>query len=405
MNFLKNRFSKVVLGAFVISAILQGCGSSSSSGECCQGEPKLADKIKEVDKVVAVPEVKGNQVVYIDRNVTVIEYVDRNITIIQYVDRNVTVDVIKVRPVARISGLASGTVLKDATLLKIDSLNSFDDDGNVTKYQWMLDDVNISTEKSPEITLPTIPGSYELCLLVTDNDDLISTQTCKTFIIPEPNSNPTAAIAKTRLGEEIGSNEIKTKCPIVFSGENSFKDNGDIVSYTWTVDGNQTYIGKEQELSFDTLGEHEVCLTVVDSDDLNATRCDTIDVQDHEAPTPMLTITDIAGNTKSADLQNKLQQGNRYNMSCAGSKDDCGNEEPMTCEWNAHSYRIGANGERIDFISNCLRHIGSPIEGRESWIVLCGSPYTDYKYVEIELKITDQFGKTATETKIFEVAR
>ncbi len=408
MNFLKNRFSKAVLGAFAISAMLQGCGSSSSSGECCQGEPKLADKIKEVDKVVAVPEVKGNQIVYVDRNVTVIQYVDRNVTIIQYVDRNVTVDTIKIRPEARISGLVDGVVLKDATLLKIDSLNSSDEDGNVTKYQWMLDDVAISTEKSPEITLPTDPGSYELCLLVTDNDDLISTKTCKSFVIPEANANPTAAMAKTRNGEEIGSNEIKTKCPIVFSGENSFKDNGNIVSYIWTVDGNQTYIGKDQELSFDTLGEHEVCLTVVDSDDLNATRCDTIDVQDHDAPTPEITVIDINDNNKvfttTLPSGDKLTRGDRYDFSCEGSKDDCGNEEPMTCEWNVHSYREDANGNKVDYVRDCINHNNAPRVGKESWVKLCGSSISSYKYIEIELKITDQFGKSTTRTDIFEVA-
>ena len=402
MNFLKNRFSKAVLGAFAISAMLQGCGSSSSSGECCQGEPKLADKIKEVDKVATVPEVKGNQIVYVDRNVTVIQYVDRNVTVIKYIDRNVTVDVIKVRPDARITGLIDGTILKDATILTIDSVESSDEDGNVTKYQWRLDDVNISTEKSPTIDLPPEPGTHTLCLLVTDNDDLISTETCKSFIIPEPNSNPTAAITG------LNDNVVKTKCPVAVSGTTSIANNSDITSYIWTIDNNQTLNGKDQNLSFDTLGEHEVCLEVIDSNDLNNTQCSIVDVQDHEAPTPMLTMFDGATVITSADL---LTRGGRYDFSCAGSVDDCGNEEPMTCEWNAHSYIIGVDGvTKIDYISDCF---GDPNEGpshgakiaKDSYLILCGSDVSHYKYVEIELKITDQFGKTTTETKIFEVAQ
>ena len=192
---------------YLMFVILQGCGSGSTSGECCQEGPKLADKIKEVEKTALVPEVKGNQIVYVDRNVTVIQYVDRNVTVTHYVDRNVTVDVIKVRPEAEISGLKDGALLQGDTLV-LNSIESSDSDGNVTQYRWTLDDVNISTEQNPTLTLPTQEGSYELCLEVTDNDNLISKMVCKTFVIPHENENPTAAI--TGLNDTV----VKTKCPV-----------------------------------------------------------------------------------------------------------------------------------------------------------------------------------------------
>lgn len=393
MNFLKNEFSRMVVGAFAMLVVLQGCGSDSTSGKCCQGEPQLADKIKEVEKTALVPEVKGDQIVYVDRNVTVIEYVDRNVTVIHYVDRNVTVDVVKVRPDALISGLVDGAVLSGA-ILEIDGIESSDTDGNVTKYRWMLDDANISTEKNPTINLPTEEGTYKLCLEVIDNDDLISRLVCKNFIIPPVDKEPMAVMTG------LNDNVIKTLCPVAVSGANSIATDSDIVSYKWIIDTNLILTGKDQNLSFETLGEHEVCLEVIDSNDLNNTQCSTITVEDHVPPTPVLTMFDTTNNVITKD--DLLKRGAKYDFSCAGSQDDCGNEEPMICEWNAHSYRI-VNGQRVDYVSDCIDHNNAAAVGKESWIKLCGSPASAYTYIEIELKITDQFGKSTTETQIFEV--
>ncbi len=397
MSFLENRFSKIAvntLSIFAMFTILQGCGSTSSNG-CCQ-DAKLSEKIKETEKVTPVPEVKGDQIIYVDRNVTVIEYVDRNVTIIEYVDRNVTVDVIKVRPEARISGLIDGTVLF-GDILEIDSVESSDVDGNVIKYQWSLDDINISIEQNPTIALPTEEGTHTLCLEVTDNDNLTSTQVCKTFTIPPVDQEPMAVMS----GLNVDGKLIKTKCPVIVSGINSIANDSNITAYMWTVDKNITLRGEDQNLSFDTLGEHEVCLTVTDTNELNNTQCSKILVNDHVAPTPVLTLTDSTDSVMTKD--DLLTRSTRYDFTCAGSTDDCGNEEPMTCEWNAHSYRI-ENEQRIDYISDCLAHNNAPVVGQESWIQLCGSPVSAYTHIEIELKITDQFGKSTTETQIFEVA-
>jgi hypothetical protein len=395
MSFLESRVYKTLLGVFAtlfLFSVLQGCGGTSSDG-CCQ-EVKLSDKIKEVEKVTVVPEVKGNQIVYVDRNVTVIQYIDRNITVIQYIDRNVTVDVIRVRPEARISGFEDGVVLLGNTL-EIDSIESSDVDGNVTQYRWTLDDENISIEKNPTIDLPSEEGSHQLCLEVIDNDDLISKIVCKNFTIPPINEEPMAVM--TGLNDNI----IKTLCPVSVSGINSIANGSDIISYVWTIDNNLILSGKDQNLSFATLGAHEVCLEVIDSNDLNNTQCSTIIVEDHTAPTPILTMTGM--DSEVITNNDLLQRGARYNFSCAGSKDDCGNEAPMTCAWNVHSYRI-VNEQRVDYISDCLEHNNAPTQGQESWIKLCGSPASAYTYIEIELKITDQFDKSTTETQIFEVA-
>jgi hypothetical protein len=400
MNFL----SKTVLGAISmisVFAMLQGCGGSGSNkGSCCQGEPPVVGKVKEIDKVVAVPEVKGDQIVYVDRNVTIIEYVDRNITVIKYKDRNVTVDVIKVRPEARITGLNDGAVLTGNTLV-LDSVNSSDVDGNVTKYRWILDDSNISTEKNPTIDLPTTEGVHKLCLEVTDNDNLVSTMTCRTFSIPPENKDPMAVINIPVLNDD--NKNLKTKCPFVLNGANSIATDSEITSYVWTIDDNQTLNGKDQNLSLSTIGMHKICLEVTDSHGLKNKSCRDIEVKDHVAPTAVLTVFDSDKKVMLPD--SKMLRGDKYDFSCEGSVDDCNMTKPMTCEWNAHSYRIDEDGKKVDFVKDCMDHNGAPKTGPESWVVLCGSPSQiyDYKYIEVELKITDQFGKTATRTDIFEV--
>jgi PKD repeat protein len=391
MSFTKNVIS---VATIVFIFLLQGCGGGSSSAGCCQ-TPKLANKVSETEKVVTVPETKGNQIVYIDRNVTIIEYVDRNITIIQYVDRNITVEVIKVRPDAEITGLKDGAVITDNSLV-LDAANSSDEDGNVTNYQWILDDENISTEKNPTITLPTEEGIHKLCLIVTDNDNLTSKESCKTFTIPHINENPTAVI------NILNDKTLKTKCPVLVSSSNSIANDGEIKSYIWTVDNNITLKGKDQNISFNTVGSHEICLAVANNNDLNDTQCSNIDIHDHNSPTPLLTMTNLAGEEISHDTL--LQRGKKYNFSCAGSKDDCDNEEPMICEWSAHSYRIDAGGNRVDFVRDCMDHNNAPKIGETSWIKLCGSPISRYQYIELVLKVTDQFNKTSTLTKIFEVS-
>jgi PKD repeat protein len=396
MVYFKNSFLSM-LSVLSISMAIVGCGGTSSS-DCCQEEvkPKLSEKVSEIHKVVAVPE--GNEtIVYVDRNITVIQYVDRNITVIEYVDRNITVEVIKERPIAEISGLTDGSILTD-NQLTISGIDSLDDDGNVTKYQWTIDDQNISTEKNPTIDLPIEEGIHKLCLTVTDNDNLDSKIVCKSFTIPNPNQDPTAVISG--LGDKL----IKTVCPVEVSADNTIAPDAEISTYLWTIDDNITLSGIDQNLSFNTVGQHKVCLKVTDTNDLQNEQCSEITVQDHIAPTPKITLTDMNGiEIQPNPVGEALIENTKYNFSCAGSVDDCNMTQPMTCEWNAHSYRIDANGDRVDYVNDCINHNNSPKIGEESWINLCPNlNRSKYEYIEIVLKITDQFGKVATQTNIYE---
>ena len=57
----------------------------------------------------------------------------------------------------------------------LDGSTSFDSDGNIITYVWMLDNVEIATEATPTITLPV--GIHEITLTVTDDDGAVGTDT------------------------------------------------------------------------------------------------------------------------------------------------------------------------------------------------------------------------------------
>jgi len=378
---------------FSLSLILGLVGCGGGSGTCCGGDtPKLEDKISETGKVVEVPQEKDGVIEYVDRNITVIEYRDRNVTVIEYKDRNITVDVIKVRPVAAIDGIENGAILR-GDFLSVDGNSSDDIDGNVVAYQWVLDDENISTEKNVTITLPKEEGVHTLCLIVKDNDKLGSIETCKTFTIPHKNQNPTAVITQP-------SSDIKILCPTTFMASNSISVDGTLDSYGWSIDDNQTFNGAEQNLSFSTLGEHKVCLTVTDSNSLTDTQCIDITVLDHEAPTLVMQMKDTEENIIIKETN--LTRGARYDFSCVGSVDDCGHDISSSCEWNAHSYRI-VDGVKVDYINDCISHGRAPKVGSSSWVQLCEAGSDMFDYVEITLKATDMFGKTTNSIYVYGV--
>ena len=96
----------------------------------------------------------------------------------------------------------------------------------------------------------------------------------------------------------------------------------------------------------------------------------------------------------------KLTKAQKYDFSCAGSKDDCGNSEPMKCEWSAFSYNTNKDNK---YVADCIEHNNAPREGEESWVKLCHSG--DYNYINIELTITDQFGGVSKSSKDYPVGQ
>ena len=138
---MKNLF----ISSLVVATVLSGCGGDSS---CCDDGP--------VENAIGIP------------------------------------------PVAKITGLEDKTTLVLGQTVTVDGIGSSDRDGEVVKYQWMLDGKNVSTDTRPSFTLNEA-GDHEICLTVTDNDGNPSANTeCRTITVLGQNDTtpvlPTAVI-------------------------------------------------------------------------------------------------------------------------------------------------------------------------------------------------------------------
>ncbi len=92
---------------------------------------------------------------------------------------------------------------------------------------------------------------------------------------------------------EANKTEVKVAEVIVFTGEKSSDQNGEIISYLWK-EGNTTLSEKASfEHHFATAGTHTVTLTVTDDEDLNATDSVTIHVGEEgslKKPNALITV-------------------------------------------------------------------------------------------------------------------
>ncbi len=156
---------KIVLSSIVLAAIFTGCGSSSS---CCDADANQNQTL-------------GN----------------------------------KIPPVATITGLADNTTISVGQSISANGTSSSDRDGSVTAYSWAVDGATTSSQSNPTFTFDTA-GTHEICLTVTDNDNLNSANTeCRTINVQAPQTAtpiaPTAVITLT-----------DSDAPLVFYSEHTF---------------------------------------------------------------------------------------------------------------------------------------------------------------------------------------
>ncbi len=270
------------------------------------------------------------------------------------------------------------------------------DDIGVVSYQWSVDDINTSTQPTTTIDL-NIPSS-KICLTVTDADKQTN-QTCKNIIVVAP-SLPKAVVSG------LDGITIKTGCPIIVSANGSSSTNGAISSYSWLLDGTEVATTQDINISVATEGTHQLCLNVTDSTgSVSEDNCQNIVVNPHVPPTPKLVLLDSSG----APVTNKiLIKSTKYNLSCAGSKDDC-NRDVTECKWNATSYLLNADGTKTPYIVNCFDDAEHSGHGpaitttlTPSNITLCGST-NKFNTVEVTLTVTDVLGNTKTITEAYTV--
>jgi PKD repeat protein len=133
--------------------------------------------------------------------------------------------------------------------------NSYDTDGNITKYAWDFGDgTTIQQGTTAETHTYSKPGSYKASLTVTDN---IGDSSTANLIITVTNRNPEAKITYTSLN-------VKAPGNLTFNGDTSSDSDGIIVSYNWTVSNGLSATTPNATFNFTNEGTYTVTLTVTD---------------------------------------------------------------------------------------------------------------------------------------------
>ncbi len=155
-------------------------------------------------------------------------------------------------PIAQISAVTEAML---GVPVLLDASTSYNPDGQPLSYNWMIDGVALADQSSSLWYIFETPGEHAVYLTVTDGTH--SATAAHTIQIT--NLAPVAVISGPTSGYRFQS--------LDFTGSGSTDGNGDMLTYSWSVDG--VDIGSMPDLSylFDTLGSHQVSLTVSDGTD------------------------------------------------------------------------------------------------------------------------------------------
>lgn len=172
-------------------------------------------------------------------------------------------------PVAN-AGADQALEVASATL---DGSASSDPDGNLLSYSWSLDGTEIATGANPTISLAD--GSYTIVLTVSDGE---LSDTDEVNIVVATNQPPVAD-----AGDDQSFDCIIGGTAVTLDGSASSDPDGDALSYSWTLDGNEV---STTAAFTDSLGGgvYAFILTVSDG---QASSSDTVSVTinlDDEAP-------------------------------------------------------------------------------------------------------------------------
>jgi PKD repeat protein/alpha-tubulin suppressor-like RCC1 family protein len=137
----------------------------------------------------------------------------------------------------------------------LNALSSTDTDGSIVSYNWNFGDSEILSN-GPAVVNKTYnrPGSYTISLEVVDNQG--ATNSSQGILVVR-NRKPTAVIEYTSL-------TVKAPGTLSFSGASSFDEDGNIVSYAWTVTNGQTSNVVNPSFQFSSEGIYVVTLKVTD---------------------------------------------------------------------------------------------------------------------------------------------
>ncbi len=175
-------------------------------------------------------------------------------------------------PVARFMAIPN-IVKPSSPEVQLDASASFDTDGKIVDYNWTVSDGRIVQGEKPTINFDK-EGSYQISLVVNDDDGLSSNNLATQMITVLPDIEKLSPVAII----DINDKKSVSQRMVQLSAKRSADADGHIEKYEWTISDGQTIIGDVIELTFSEDGEYFVTLTVTDNDGLSGVESRTLSV-------------------------------------------------------------------------------------------------------------------------------
>jgi large repetitive protein len=163
----------------------------------------------------------------------------------------------QVTVVANQAPTAAFSTSTDGLTVSVDAAASADADGTIASYAWSYEGGGSDTGKTASHTFAS-GGTYDVTLVVTDDEGKTGTLTKQvTVTAPPPNAPPTAAFTTSVAGGVVQ----------VDAGGSTDSD-GTITGYAWSAPDatTPTKTGATASFTFTSSGSHTIKLTVTDDD-------------------------------------------------------------------------------------------------------------------------------------------
>ena len=164
----------------------------------------------------------------------------------------------------------SGTSGTAPLNVSFDASGSTDSDGSIVSYAWTFGDGGSATGVTTTHTFQSA-GSYEVMLVVTDNEGAESFESGTVTVSDPPNASPVAAFTQSTTGGEAPLN-------VSFNASGSSDSDGSIASYAWTFGDGATASVVSTSHTYTSDGSFTVRLTVTDDDGATSSATRTVNV-------------------------------------------------------------------------------------------------------------------------------
>lgn len=154
----------------------------------------------------------------------------------------------------------SATIVLIGENIHFDASGSYDPDGSIVSYSWDFGDGNTASGAIVSHAYDD-DGSYNVTLIVTDNEGATDTASALKTVLPEAVSNQGPVASFTESDEIVYVNDV-----ISFNAETSYDPDGTIISYYWYFGDGTTGTGVSVSHSYTECGMYVVTLTVTDDD-------------------------------------------------------------------------------------------------------------------------------------------